>query len=395
MPPPIRGSARLTRLSAYAFAAIQEKVAELTARGLAPVDFGVGDPTLPTPEIVRRACAEGVERHASAGYPPYRGTAEFRRAVAAWTQRRFGVKLDPEKEICSSIGSKEAIFHFPEAIIDPGDIVLVPDPGYPPYARGTLFAEGKSHLMPITAANDFLPDLDAVPDAVARKARICWLTHPNSPTGKVAPPEFIERWIGWCRERGIIAASDEAYSELYFGDEAPRTALEYGREGVVVFQSLSKRSAMTGYRIGWVAGDPAIVKLFEKVKTNVDSGTPWFIQDAAIAALSDEKHVEGFRKHYRKLRDRLVTAFEKAGCPRSEPEATIYIWQKTPRGVGSIEFAERLLDPKIAAVTIPSAALRSSEEPERPEDAYVRLSLVPSEADCERVARAIEKHLKV
>ena len=247
--------------------------------------------------------------------------------------------------------------------------------------------------MPILASNDFLPDLDAIPDSVAEKARICWLTHPNSPTGKVASAEYLERWITWCRERNIIAASDEAYSEIYFG-EPPHTALEFGREGVVVFQSLSKRSAMTGYRIGWVAGDTQIVKQFEKVKTNVDSGTPFFIQEAGIAALSDETHVAGFRDHYRGLRDRLVDAFEKAGCPRCEPEATLYIWQKAPAGMSSIEFAEKLLHPEIAAVTIPSSILRSDPTPEAPEDAFVRLSLVPSPEACDRVARGIEEHLR-
>lgn len=388
----MRGSTRLQQLSAYAFAAIQEKVAALREQGLKPVDFGVGDPTLPTPERIRRACAEAIEARAASGYPPYRGCAEFREAVARWTRGRFGVDLDPETEICSSIGSKEAIFHFPEAILDPGDIALVPDPGYPPYARGTLFAEGRVHAMPILAAHDFLPDLDAIPDEVAERARICWLTHPNSPTGKVAPPAYIERWISWCRERDIIAASDEAYSEIYFGDP-PRTALEFGREGVVVFQSLSKRSAMTGYRIGWVAGDPAVISQFQKVKTNVDSGTPYFIQDAGVAALSDETHVAEFREHYRRLRDRLVNAFEAAGCPRCEPEATLYIWQKAPEGMSSVEFAEALLHPEILAVTTPSSILRSDPEPERPEDAYVRLSLVPSIEDCERVAAGIEAHL--
>lgn len=386
------GSRRLNRLAPYAFAAIGDRVAALRAEGLQPIDFGVGDPTLPTPELVRRACAEGLERHRSAGYPPYKGTAEFRAAVADWNRRRFCLEMDSETELCSSIGSKEAIFHFPEAIIDPGDVVIVPDPGYPPYARGTLFAEGEVHRTPILHANDFLPDLDAIPDEVAERARIFWLTHPNSPTGKVAPPEFLERWIAWCRARDIIAASDEAYSEIYFG-EPPRCALEYGREGVVVFQSLSKRSAMTGYRIGWVAGDPEIIRAFEKVKTNVDSGTPWFIQDAGIAALSDETHVEAFRDHYRGLRDRLVDAFERAGCPRCEPEATLYIWQKAPAGMTSLEFAERLLDPAIAALTIPSSMLRSGDEKEPLEDAYVRLSLVPAVEDCEKAARAIEEHL--
>ncbi|MFQ5654245.1 MAG: aminotransferase class I/II-fold pyridoxal phosphate-dependent enzyme [Planctomycetota bacterium] len=391
----ITGSKRLRNLGEYAFAAIDARVSELEAEGKAVVDFGVGDPTLPTPEIVRRATAEGIDRWRSAGYPPYDGTAAFREAVAAWTRRRFGVELDPRREICSSIGSKEAIFHFPEAILDPGDLVILPDPGYPPYSRGTLFAEGEPYPVPIREENGFLPDLDAIPTEVARRAKVFWLTHPNSPAGRVAPPDYLGRWIDYCRRHGIIAASDEAYSEIYFTEEPPHSALELGREGVVVFQSLSKRSAMTGYRIGWVAGDKRIIALFRKVKTNIDSGTPFFVQEGAIAALGDETHVAQTRSGYRARRDLLVRAFERAGCPRSEPEATLYIWQRVPPGLSSTHFAERLLDPRIAAVTIPSAALRALPGEGLGGAEHVRLTLVPSLEDCKRVARAIEEYLDV
>ncbi|MCI0652495.1 MAG: aminotransferase class I/II-fold pyridoxal phosphate-dependent enzyme [Planctomycetes bacterium] len=384
----IAGSRRLHELSAYAFAAIDERVAQLRRQGLSPVDFGVGDPTIPIPEAVRAAICRGVERHKSAGYPPYNGSAEFRRAVASWTKRRFGVELDPDQEICSTIGSKEAIFNFPEAILDPGDVVLLPDPGYPPYERGTLFAEGRPHFLPLRAERGFLPDLDSVPAEIAARAKIFWLTHPNSPAGRVAPPSYLEEWLAFCREHSIIAASDEAYSEIYFGPEAPHSALEYGRDGVVVFQSLSKRSAMTGCRVGWVAGDRGIVSLFRKLKTNIDSGTPLFIQDGALAALEDESHVAQMRAEYRAKRDLLVDAFARAGCPRSEPEATIYIWQRAPKGMSGIEFAQRLLEPPIAAVTLPGEAV--SRLPASAGDAgYVRLALVPPLAECQRVARAI------
>lgn len=387
----MQGSRRLSELGAYAFAAIDEKVAGLRRQGLTPVDFGVGDPTLPTPEPIRRAAALGLERWASGGYPPYNGTAEFRAAVADWTHRRCGVRLDPEREICSSIGSKEAIFNFPEAILDPGDAVLVPDPGYPPYARGTLFAEGVPYYVPVLAEHDFLPDLSSIPDEVARRARIFWLTQPGSPTGKIAPPAYLREWIDFCQRHDIIAACDEAYSEIYFTEEAPHSALEYGREGVVVFQSLSKRSAMTGYRIGWVAGDPRIVALFRKVKTNLDSGTPFFIQDAAIAALADESHVAAMRAHYRELRDLLVDAFEAAGCPRSAPEATLYIWQRAPAGMSGVAFAEALLSPDLAAVTVPGAALCQAPDQHPDGVPYVRLALVPSLAESRRVAQSLAR----
>lgn len=384
----VHGSKRLNSLGVYAFAAINEKVEELKAQGLTPVDFGVGDPTLPTPELIRRATIDGVERWKSGGYPPYVGTMEFRQKVADWNRQRFGIDLNPATEICSSIGSKEGIFNFPEAILDPGDLVLIPDPGYPPYARGTLFAEGEPYYVPILAQNDFLPDLDSIPADVAKRAKIFWLTQPNSPTGKVASPDYMKRWIAFCQKHDIIAASDEAYTEIYFG-EPPHSALEYGRDGVVVFQSLSKRSAMTGYRIGWVAGDERIIKLFCKVKTNVDSGTPLFVQDAAVAALSDEKHVDAMRDSYRELRDLLVEAFVDAGCPRCEPEAAMYIWQRAPEGVTAMQFAEALLDPRIAAVTVPGELL--CLDPSKHEDGcpFVRLALVPTPEECQRVAQAI------
>ncbi|MEM7261791.1 MAG: aminotransferase class I/II-fold pyridoxal phosphate-dependent enzyme [Planctomycetota bacterium] len=387
----IRGSSRLEKLGAYAFDAIDKKVTALREQGLSPIDFGVGDPTLPTPEVVRRATAEAVETYQCAGYPPYAGMPAYRQAVAQWSRARFGIDLDPDKEIVATVGSKEAIFNFAEAILDPGDLVISPDPGYPPYERGTLFAEGSVHLVPIEAEHGFMPDLERIPREVADRARIFWLTHPNSPTGAVASPEYLEQWIDYCRSHDIIAACDEAYTEIYFG-EKPHSALEYGREGVIVFQSMSKRSAMTGYRIGWCAGDERIIALFRKVKTNIDSGAPWFVQAGAIAALEDEAHVEEFREGYRLRRDVLVDAFEAAGCPRSEPEAALYLWQRAPKGMTGLELAERLLDPNIAAVTLPGAALSSLPDGGRD---YIRLALVPTLEDCEAVARRIREHLRV
>ena len=388
------GSKRILQIGTYAMAAVKERTEALRAKGLSPVDFGMGDPSAPTPEFIRRACAEGIERHAASGYPPFSGSLPFRQAVSDWVKGRFGVTLDADSEIVSSVGSKESIFHLPEALIDPGDVVICPDPGYPPYATGTLFAEGEPHYAPIHGGTDFLPDLDAIPDQIAERARIFWLTTPSSPSGRVASPEYLKRWVEWCRQRNIVACSDEAYSEIYF-DEPPHTALEQGKDGVLVFNSLSKRSAMTGYRVGWVAGDPQLIAPYRKLKANIDTGTPWFIQEAAIAAYSDEEHVAQMREGYRKRRDLFVSAFESAGLPRSEPEASLYVWQRAPEGVTSTGLAEALLDEKILAVTIPSAALIGDPSQHGPEEQYVRLSMVASWDESEQIATAIAEHLRL
>lgn len=388
------GSNRISQIGTYAMAAVKERTEALRARGLTPVDFGMGDPSAPTPEFIRRACAEGIERHAASGYPPFIGSEPFRHAVADWFEGRFGVALCADSEIVSSVGSKESIFHLPEALLNPGDVAICPDPGYPPYATGTLFAEGEPYYAPINLSSDFLPDLEAIPDSIAERARIFWLTTPSSPSGRVASGEYLQRWVQWCRDRNIVACSDEAYSEIYF-DDPPHSALEQGKEGVLVFNSLSKRSAMTGYRVGWVAGDPQLIALYRKLKANIDTGTPWFIQEAAIAAYSDEEHVAQMREGYRKRRDLFVDAFEQAGLPRSEPEASLYVWQKAPVGVTSTELAEALLDERILAVTIPSSALVWDPESHGADEQFVRLSMVATWQQSEQIAAAIVEHLRL
>ena len=388
------GSNRISSIGTYAMAAVRERTEQLRAKGLHPVDFGMGDPSAATPEFIRRACAEGIERHAASGYPPFAGSQPFRQAVTDWFEGRFGVSIDAETEIVSSVGSKESIFHLPEALLNPGDVAICPDPGYPPYGGGTLFAEGVPYFTPIQKATDFLPDLDSIPDEIAERAKIFWLTTPSSPSGRVASPQFLKRWVQWCRDRNIIACSDEAYSEIYF-DEPPHSALEEGKEGVLVFNSLSKRSAMTGYRVGWVAGDPEVIALYRKLKANIDTGTPWFIQEAAIAAYSDESHVAEMRAGYRKRRDLFVAAFEQAGLPRSEPEASLYVWQRAPEGITSTQLSEALLDEKILAVTIPSAALVGDPDQHGPGEQFVRLSMVASWEESERIASAISQYLKL
>jgi LL-diaminopimelate aminotransferase len=386
----IRPSRRVASLGAYAFAEVDAAVERLRAEGADVIDFGVGDPTDPTPALVREAGKAAIEARARAGYPSYVGDPGFRRAAAAWMERRFGARLDPGTEVSSTIGSKEAVFHFPLALVDPGEVVLVPSPGYPPYARGTLFAGGVPWFYPVRKEDGWLPDLRRIPEEVARRARVLWVNYPNSPSGALAPPGFYAGAAAWCRERGIVLASDEAYSEFHFGEERPGSALEAGKEGVISFFSLSKRSYMTGWRVGWVAGDPALVALFRKVKTNIDSGTPAFVQDAAAAALGDEAHVEAMRREVRARRDVLCAALRGLGLENCTPPATLYVWQRVPAGMTSVAFAKRLLDPEVALVTTPGAWISDPlADGSNPGEGYVRFALVPSLEDTKRAAERL------
>jgi LL-diaminopimelate aminotransferase len=267
--------------------------------------------------------------------------------------------------------------------------VLCPSPGYPPYTRGTLFAEGVPYQVPIRREKNFLIDFSAVPDEIARKAKLLWLNYPNSPSGATADEPFYREALRFAGRYGLTVASDEAYSEIYFGT-APISILNVQTEGVLVFNSLSKRSAMTGYRIGWVMGDRDLVAIFRKVKTNIDSGTPTFIQDATVAALSDETHVQAFRREYRIKRDILCSALVSAGLEDCTPQAALYVWQKAPEGMSSLDFATLLLDEKIAVVTTPGSWIAEpTADGENPGEGYVRFALVPSIKDTRLAAERI------
>ncbi len=387
----IRASKRIQSLSGYPFAEIDRMASELRIGGFDPIDFGVGDPTEPTPEIVRKAVQAGVDARASAGYPSYVGDRSFRAAVAAWMEQRFNVRLDPDTEVCATIGSKEAVFNFPNAILDPGDVVLCPSPGYPPYNRGTLFAGGEPWYYPVTMENGFLPNLDALPAEVLARARMIWVNYPNSPSGTVAPDDFWPALIEWAHSHRLIIGSDEAYTEVWF-NRPPKSILEFGRDGIIVFQSLSKRSNMTCHRVGWVCGDPRLVSLFKKLKTNIDSGTATFIQDGAVAALSDQAHVDAMREVYRAKRDILIPALRDVGCVVPDSEATLYLWPKVPEGMDGLEFATRLLSRDVAIVCTPGAALGEPlADGTSPGRFHARFALVPSVEDCCRAAERIRK----
>lgn len=389
----IRVSSRVASIGAYAFAAVDEKVAELKAKGITPIDFGVGDYQDPTPPLIRKACKKAVDDHAADGYPSYVGSQPFREAVAAWLKRRFDVSLDPKTQITSTIGSKEGIFNFAEGFVNPGDYVICPSPGYPPYKRGTLFAEGKAHFVAVTHKNKCKYDFKKIPTEVASSARIMWVTTPSSPLGYVAEMDFLKAAYDFCQKHGIILASDEAYSELYFKD-APHSALELGRsnnfDGIVQFHSLSKRSIMTGWRVGWAAGDKRIIDVFKKVKTNIDSGTPNFVQDAAIAALNDEKHVDKLRRTVKRKRNLICTALRKAGLKNCKNPAGLYLWQKAPDGMSGEEFAKLLID-KCHVVTTPGEWLSDAVDGENPGAGHVRFAFVPPMDEVKEAASRIEK----
>jgi LL-diaminopimelate aminotransferase len=383
---------RVRSLPAYPFAVIDEKVNELRRRGVRPADFGVGDPTVPTPALVRERLKTAVDERADSGYPSYVGSGEFRGAAGAWIERTFGVTLDPATQVTSTIGAKEGIFHFPLAFVEPGDVVLCPSPGYPPYSRGTLFAGARPYFFPLLKENGYLPDLAAIPEEVVRRARILWLCYPNAPAGALAPRRFLSEAADWGRERGILVVNDEAYTDIWF-EEKPRSILECGTDGVVSFFSLSKRSAMTGWRVGFTAGDPRAIGAFRKVKTNIDSGTPTFIQDAAIAALADEEHVEAMRREYRMKRDLLAAAFSDLGFEACAPAGTIHYWQRLPEGLDPVAFAERLLDPEIAVVCTPGPwVAEECDGGVKPGARYVRFAMVASLDDTRRACDAMRAH---
>ena len=381
-------SDRVKAIGSYAFADVDNIVEQLKVQGIEPIDFGVGDPTLPTPDIVRKACSEGLDKRKSAGYPTYVGDPEFRKTISWWSRKRFNIELDPDTEIMSTIGSKEAIFNFPETFINPGDYTLALNPGYPAWSRGTHFAEGRTYFLNLLPENDFLPDLASIPKKVLKRAKILWLNYPNNPTTAFATEQFYREAIDFCEQHNIIIASDESYTENYY-DEAPASILQLKKEGVVVFQSLSKRSNMTCYRVGWMAGDRRIIDAFKKVKPNIDSGTATFIQDAAIAALKDETHVKQLRKDYRKKRDILIDAFKAAGLPHSEPRGTIYIWQPIPPDYNSVDFSKKLLDKEVAVVTTPGNWLSHDVHGVNPGEGFVRFALVPELSRVETAAERI------
>jgi LL-diaminopimelate aminotransferase len=314
------------------------------------------------------------------------GLPEFRRAVARWYDRRFGVKLDPDTEVLPTIGSKEAIAHFPLAVLNPGDVALVPEPGYPPYRSGAIFAGAEPYLMPLVAENGFLPRLDAIPGNVLKRAKLIVVNYPNNPTAATAPREFYELLVAFARKHGLIVASDAAYTEIYF-DEKPMSFLEVNgaRDVGIEFHSLSKTFNMTGWRIGFAVGSARLVSFLGQLKTNLDSGIFQAIQHAGVKALDNaEKVTRGLIEKYRGRRDALVDGLESAGWSVTPPTATFYAWIPTPRRLPSAEVATRLLE-KADIVVTPGVGFGPSGE------GFFRAALTVDEDRLREAARRIAK----
>ena len=367
----MRFANRIEKLPPYLFAQISKKVAEKKAQGIDVISFGIGDPDLPTPQHILDALNEASRQPSNHRYPETEGLPEFRQAVADWYERRFSVKLDPAKEVMSLIGSKEGIGHVALCFIDPGDIALVPDPAYPVYAIGTMFAGGETYALPLLEEHGFLPDLDAVPHDVASRAKLLWLNYPNNPTGAVASIDFFERAVSFAKRHDIAICHDGPYSEVAYDEYVPvsflqaKGAMDVGIE----FHSLSKSYNMTGWRIGMAVGNQKIIDALMRVKSNIDSGQSQAIQQMAIAALNGPQDcIEEHNAIYQRRRDKVVDALRKLGLQVTPPKASLYVWAKVPAGMTSAQFAERLLD-EAAVIVTPGNGYGEHGE------GYVRLSL--------------------
>ena len=366
----INYSRKLQKLPPYLFVEIDRKKKAAIEKGVDIIALGVGDPDQPTPEHIIRAGQEALARPSNHQYPFGAGMKSFREAVAGWYKSRFNVTLNPDNEICSLIGSKEGIGHFHLAFVNPGDVVLIPEPGYPVYNTGTIFSDGEPYFMPLRAENNFLPDFDSIPEAVAKRARIMFINYPNNPTAATAPREFYVKAVEYARKYGIIIAHDAAYSEMYYEDK-PMSFLEIpgAKEVGVEFHSLSKTYNMTGWRIGWVCGNPAIVKGLSTVKDNYDSGAFQAVQEAAVAALTGPQDcVEKMRALYRQRRDVLCEGLARLGWNVTKPAATFYVWARVPKGYASSDTVGKLLD-DAGIVCTPGNGLGPSGE------GYVRFAL--------------------
>ena len=369
----------------YPFVRLHQAAARVAADGVEIIDFGAGDPRGEAEPFIQEALTCALRE--TSGYPLAQGLPELREAIARWCARRFGAEIDPDTQVIPTLGSKEAIFSFAQVMLDPGsgrDTVVVTEPGYPVPERGARFAGATVEQLPLRAP-EFLPDLDEIAEETWERVAVLWLNYPNNPTGAVAPMELYERLASLARERGFVLASDEAYSELWF-DEPPASALELADlRNVAVFNTLSKRSSMTGYRSGFVAGDPEIVSALRLFRPSIGTAPQDFVQRASIAAWNDEAHVERNRDRYRRRRELLLDLFARKGLRLAGSRATMYLWVEVPDGETSEGFADRLLERGI--VVAPGSYLGESGE------GYVRFALVPDDDACRRAAAILEELL--
>ena len=371
---------RLDKIPPYLFVEISRKIAEKKAQGIEVISFGIGDPDIPTPPSIVERLRETALDAPNHRYPESDGLLEFRQAAADWYQRRFGISLDAGKEVLSLIGAKEGIGHAALCFLDPGDVALVPDPGYPVYSVGTWFAGGECHWMPLLEENGWLPDLDAIPEHVARAAKVMWLNYPNNPTGAIAGPDYFEKVVEFAARYDIAVLHDASYTEVAFDGFKPTSflqtpgAMEVGME----FHSLSKSYNMTGWRLGVAAGNAEMIDALMVVKSNLDSGVPQAIQYMGIEALNGPLDAVDERNAvYQRRRDRVLETLRGIGLHVDPPKAGLYVWARIPHGYTSAQITESLLEQCDIVVT-PGNGYGAYGE------GYIRLTLTIDDENMER-----------
>ena len=377
---------RLDTVPPYLFVEISRKIAAKKREGIEVISFGIGDPDIPTPtkvvEELRRTSLDSPNHR----YPETDGLPEFRNAVAAWYNKRFGITVDADKEVLPLIGAKEGIGHASLCFINPGDIALVPDPGYPVYSVGTWFAGGECHWMPLIEENGWLPDLSDIPSDVAAKSKVMWLNYPNNPTGAVADEGYLKEVVEFAKANDIAVMHDACYTEVAYDGYKPLSFLEIpgAMEVGLEFHSLSKSYNMTGWRVGMAVGNSEMIDALMVVKSNLDSGIPNAVQYMGIEAMNiTEEEIDERNSIYQGRRDRVVETLNKIGLEVEPPKASLYVWVRIPEGYSSAEFAELLLEERDVVVTAGNGYGPSGE-------GYVRLSLTISESDLNEGLRRIE-----
>lgn len=378
-------SPAIREIEPYPFEELDRRKAEAVRAGRELIDFGVGDPREVTAPFIRDALRKAVEPISS--YPRAAGLPELREAVAGWVGRRFGADVDPDSQVLPLLGSKEIVFSLAQATLDPAagkDSVLVTSPGYTVPGRGARFAGGQVHRLPLLEQHGFLPDLDAVDEATWRRASILWLNYPNNPTGAVAPLDFLRRAADRCRRHDVVLAADEAYSELWFATGPPASALQVGDlANVLVINTLSKRSSMTGYRSGFAAGDRQLIAALRRLRPSVGVTPQEFVQRASVAAWNDEAHVEDTRARYDEKRRLFLDLFARHGIHVAGSVATFYLWVAVPGGRPCLEWALDLLE-RADVVVAPGSFFGPEGE------GFVRIAMVPTLTECERAVDRLE-----
>lgn len=379
---------RVKNLPPYLFAEIDRLKQEYLMGGKDLIDLSIGDPDIPTPQHVIEELTVSANKTANHRYPSYIGMLSFRKAVAGWYKERFNVEVDPSKEVLTLIGSKEGIGHIPLAFINPGDIVLVPSPGYPVYGVGTRLAGGEVYEMPLSIKNNFLPVFKDIPEHILNRAKMMFLNYPNNPTSAVATKEFYTEAIDFAGRHNIIICHDAAYSEVYFDNKKPLSFLEIkgAKEVGIEFHSLSKTINMTGWRIGFAVGNSDILAGLGKIKTNLDSGVFQAVQEAGIAALKTPvKKLNEIRVIYQKRRDVLYAGLIEVGLKTSKPQATFYLWASVPSGINSMDFTKLLLS-DAGVLTTPGSGFGRHGE------GFVRFALT---VEYDRLKEAVQRIKKV